>query len=219
MGCRPGGCGSARPLRCLMRCRPLAVRVPGPDCTPTRDPAPQPVILLSLLDVARGLEHLHRWGGAGLHAAAWLPAAGRQPARRRPWLAARAARCPRSHPHSSRRLPSPRLPCRASSFNIVHGDLKAQNVLLKSTAADRRGFVCKVRWQRLARALHEEVVAMISWPCCCRQGADRRGFVCRAGVRAVGSLHPASRCARARQLHVRFAALPAGSIRTRAPVA
>jgi serine/threonine protein kinase len=29
------------------------------------------------------------------------------------------------------------------SLGIVHGDLKPANVLLKSTAADPRGFICK----------------------------------------------------------------------------
>ncbi len=32
---------------------------------------------------------------------------------------------------------------------IVHGDLKPQNILLKSARNDRRGFVCKVRQQAL----------------------------------------------------------------------
>ncbi len=29
-------------------------------------------------------------------------------------------------------------------LNIVHGDMKSSNVLLKSARNDRRGFVCKV---------------------------------------------------------------------------
>jgi serine/threonine protein kinase len=31
---------------------------------------------------------------------------------------------------------------------LIHGDLKSANVLLKSTGADQRGFVCKVRLLR-----------------------------------------------------------------------
>ena len=61
---------------------------------------PQPVILLCLLDVARGLEYLH-------------------------------------------------------SCSIVHGDLKPQNVLLKTAGTDRRGFVCKLGDFGLSRMLPE----------------------------------------------------------------
>ena len=60
----------------------------------------QPVILLCLLDVARGLEYLH-------------------------------------------------------SCNIMHGDLKPQNVLLKTAVTDRRGFMCKLGDFGLSRILRE----------------------------------------------------------------
>jgi serine/threonine protein kinase len=60
----------------------------------------QPVVLLCLLDVARGLEYLH-------------------------------------------------------SCSIVHGDLKPQNVLLRSAGTDRRGYVCKLGDFGLSRMLTE----------------------------------------------------------------
>ncbi len=63
-------------------------------------PLLQPVILLCLLDVARGLEYLH-------------------------------------------------------SCSIVHGDLKPQNVLLKTSGSDRRGYVCKLGDFGLSRMLGE----------------------------------------------------------------
>ena len=40
--------------------------------------------------------------------------------------------------------PTALLPLLLCSCSIVHGDLKPQNVLLKSATADRRGYVCKV---------------------------------------------------------------------------
>lgn len=42
------------------------------------------------------------------------------------------------------------------NLRIVHGDLKAENVLLKSDAADPRGFVCKVGDFGLSRFLAED---------------------------------------------------------------
>jgi serine/threonine protein kinase len=41
------------------------------------------------------------------------------------------------------------------SCSIVHGDLKPQNVMLKTAAADRRGFVCKLGDFGLSRMLQE----------------------------------------------------------------
>ncbi len=43
------------------------------------------------------------------------------------------------------------------SCNIVHGDLKPQNVLLKTAGNDRRGFVCKLGDFGLSRMLPETV--------------------------------------------------------------
>lgn len=42
------------------------------------------------------------------------------------------------------------------NIRIVHGDLKAENVLLKSDVADPRGFVCKVSDFGLSRFLAED---------------------------------------------------------------
>lgn len=39
------------------------------------------------------------------------------------------------------------------SLGIVHGDLKPANVLLKSTAADPRGFICKCAGSALASSI------------------------------------------------------------------
>ena len=63
------------------------------------------------------------------------------------------------------------------SAGILHGDLKPANVLLKSTSADRRGFLCKLcdfGMSRLLDATHATHVSTQTYgvsagiPTCCK---------------------------------------------------
>ena len=68
------------------------------------------------------------------------------------------------------------------SAGILHGDLKPANVLLKSTSADRRGFLCKLcdfGMSRLLDATHATHVStqtygVSCWPATCLQSLYHR---------------------------------------------
>jgi serine/threonine protein kinase len=56
------------------------------------------------------------------------------------------------------------------SAGILHGDLKPANVLLKSTSADRRGFICKLcdfGMSRLLDATQATHVSTQTYGVCC----------------------------------------------------
>ncbi len=48
------------------------------------------------------------------------------------------------------------------SSNILHGDLKPQNVLLRSVRSDRRGFVCKLCDFGLSRLLSDHQTSLLT---------------------------------------------------------
>ena len=84
------------------------------------------------------------------------------------------------------------------SAGILHGDLKPANVLLKSTSADRRGFLCKLcdfGMSRLLDATHATHVSTqtygvgaITPQACLKQ--YRAGFlVCKGGRQSGMSAH------------------------------
>ena len=49
------------------------------------------------------------------------------------------------------------------AMGVVHGDLKTANVLLKGSAKDARGFVCKLADFGLSRVLGNENTHISTW--------------------------------------------------------
>lgn len=85
---------------------------------------------------------------------------------------------PHFHPHPT----PPHPPQYLHASNILHGDLKPQNVLLRSARSDRRGFVCKLCDFGLSRLLSEQQTSLLT----AHFGTVRWG--CRASCQARGQL-------------------------------